>query len=98
MAFVRAVVLACERAGLDPAALLQQAQIAPDAVKNPDARVTAWQFERLSGLAMQTLDDEALGWFDRRLPWGSYGMLARASLSAPRLGWPWRAGAATTRC
>ncbi len=86
MAFVRAVLLACERAGLDPAALLQQAQIAPDAVKNPDARVTAWQFERLSGLAMQTLDDEALGWFDRRLPWGSYGMLARASLSAPTLG------------
>ena len=23
------------------------------------------------------LDDEALGWFSRRLPWGSYGMLAR---------------------
>ncbi len=49
-------------------------------------RVTAWQFERLSGLAMQALDDEALGWFSRRLPWGSYGMLARASLSAPTLG------------
>ena len=28
---------------------------------------------------MQELDDEALGWFNRRLPWGSYGMLARAS-------------------
>ena len=86
MAFVRAIVLACARAGLDPGALLQQAQIAPDAVENPDARVTAWQFERLSGLAMQALDDEALGWFGRRLPWGSYGMLARASLSAPTLG------------
>ena len=35
---------------------------------------------------MQELDDEALGWFSRRLPWGSYGMLARASLSAPSLG------------
>ena len=42
--------------------------------------------ERISGLAMQELDDEALGWFSRRLPWGSYGMLARASLSAPTLG------------
>ncbi len=35
---------------------------------------------------MQELDDEGLGWFSRRLPWGSYGMLARASLSAPTLG------------
>ncbi len=86
MAFVRAIVHACQHAGLDAGALLVQAQIAPEAVENPDARVTAWQFERLSGLAMQALDDEALGWFSRRLPWGSYGMLARASLSAPTLG------------
>ncbi|MDD2713194.1 MAG: AraC family transcriptional regulator, partial [Simplicispira sp.] len=85
MAFVQAIVQACERAGLAPEPLLQQAQIAPDTVANPDARVTAWQFERLSGLAMQALDDEALGWFGRRLPWGSYGMLARASISAPTL-------------
>ena len=35
---------------------------------------------------MQELDDEALGWFTRRLPWGSYGMLCRASLGAPNLG------------
>ncbi len=42
--------------------------------------------ELISGAAMQELDDEALGWFSRRLPWGSYGMLARASLSAPNLG------------
>ncbi|WP_371809110.1 AraC family transcriptional regulator ligand-binding domain-containing protein [Acidovorax sp. SRB_24] len=85
MAFVQAIAQACARAGLDPRALLHQAQIAPDDAKNPAARVTAWQFERLSGLAMQVLDDEALGWFSRRLPWGSYGMLARASLSAPDL-------------
>ena len=85
MAFVRAIVQACESAGVAPQPLLQQAQIAPDTVANPDARVTAWQFERLSGLAMQALDDEALGWFSRRLPWGSYGMLARASISAPHL-------------
>ena len=85
MAFVRAIVQACEHAGIAPQPLLQQAQIAPETVANPDARVTAWQFERLSGLAMQALDDEALGWFSRRLPWGSYGMLARASISAPHL-------------
>lgn len=42
--------------------------------------------EMISDAAMQELDDEALGWFGRRLPWGSYGMLARASISAPTLG------------
>jgi AraC-like DNA-binding protein len=41
--------------------------------------------ERLSDAAMRELDDEALGWFHRRLPWGSYGMLLRASISAPTL-------------
>jgi len=86
MAFVQAILRACAQAGVNALPLLQQAQIAPQEVENPATRVTAWQFERLSGLAMQALDDEALGWFSRRLPWGSYGMLARASLSAPTLG------------
>ena len=48
--------------------------------------MTARQMELLSGAAMQELDDEALGAFSRKLPWGSYGMLARASLTSPDLG------------
>ena len=86
MAFVRMVVYAYTVRGLDPAQALQQAQIAPQDVKNQQARVTAAQFEALNAHAMQELDDEALGWFSRRLPWGSYGMLCRASLGAPNLG------------
>ncbi len=85
MAFVRAIVAAYRHYGKDPAQALRQAQIAPEQVGKPDARITAWQMETLSGAAMQELDDEALGWFSRRLPWGSYGMLARASISAPTL-------------
>jgi AraC-like DNA-binding protein len=65
---------------------LKKAQIEPKLLKKKNARVTAMQMEVLSGLAMQELDDEALGWFSRRLPWGSYGMLARASLTSPTLG------------
>jgi AraC-like DNA-binding protein len=42
--------------------------------------------EQLSEGAMRELDDEALGWFSRRLHWGSYGMLARASITSPNLG------------
>lgn len=85
IAFVKAIVRAYQRRGMDPEKALQQAQIAPDLLDNPDARITAWQMERISDAAMQELDDEALGWFGRRLPWGSYGMLVRASISAPTL-------------
>jgi AraC-like DNA-binding protein len=86
MAFVRAIVAAYGRAGRDPARVLRLAQIAPAQLAEPDARITALQMEMLSGAAMQELDDEALGAFSRRLPWGSYGMVARAALSSPDLG------------
>ena len=86
VAFVRAMVLAYEKYGKDPEAALSQAQITPALLRRPNGRITASQMETISGLAMQELDDEALGWFSRRLPWGSYGMLCRASLSSPTLG------------
>ena len=85
IAFVNAIVQAYTQRGLSPTQALALAQIAPAALSNPDSRITAAQMERISGAAMMELDDEALGWFSRRLPWGSYGMLARASLSAPTL-------------
>ena len=86
MAFARAIVAAYRRAGQDPSQALKQAQITPSRLQQPDARITARQLELLSGKAMQELDDEGLGAFSRRLPWGSYGMLARASLTSPTLG------------
>jgi AraC-like DNA-binding protein len=86
MAFAQAIVAAFEQRGLSPDAALAAAQIAPDDLTHPETRITALQMEWLSAAAMQALDDEALGWFSRPLPWGSYGMLARASLSAPTLG------------
>jgi AraC-like DNA-binding protein len=86
MAFVRSMLAACERLGHGPCPALAAAQIAPAQVADTHARITAAQMERLSDQLMRELDDEALGWFTRRLPWGSYGMLARASISAPTLG------------
>ena len=86
MAFARAIADACRRAGSDPAGLLRRAQITPAQLLKADARITARQLEVLSSAAMQEMDDEGLGAFSRRLPWGSYGMLARASLTAPTLG------------
>lgn len=86
MAFIRAMVQAYTQRDLDPSAALRKAQITPSQLKSANARVTALQMEWMSEAAMRELDDEALGWFRRRLPWGSYGMLVRASLTAPTLG------------
>lgn len=84
-AFIRAIVAGYRRRGMDPANALQHARISPEVLEDTAARVTAAQMEVISGHAMQELDDEALGWFSRRLPWGSYGMLCRASLTSPTL-------------
>ncbi len=86
MSFVRAILRAYERQGRDPAGALAAAQIAPEDANRPQARITAAQMEAISGHAMLELDDESLGWSHRRLPWGSYGMLIRASMGAPTLG------------
>ncbi len=86
IAFIAAMAQAYAQRGMDPTEALQKAQIAPDLLSQPQARVTALQMEWMSEAAMRELDDEALGWFRRRLPWGSYGMLVRASLTAPTLG------------
>lgn len=85
MAFARAIVGAYRRYGRDPGEALRLAQIRPSRLSQTDARITARQLEVLSEVAMRELDDEALGAFSRRLPWGSYGMLARASLTSPTL-------------
>ncbi len=84
-AFVRGVLAAYARYGRDPQDALSRAQVSADLLNSSDARVTAAQFEALAGHAMRELDDEALGWFSRRLPWGAYGMLCRASITAPNL-------------
>src|SRR5271165_6401280 len=85
MAFVRAILLAYGKYGADPAPALGRAQIPPVRLHEINGRVTAAQFEVLSWTAMRELDDEALGWFSRKLPWGAYGMLCRASLTSATL-------------
>src|SRR5690348_17854137 len=86
MAFVRAIALAYQKYGLSPDRALARARITPAQLRREDARIDAEQMETISATAMQELDDEALGWFSRRLPWGTYGMLCRASRAAPNLG------------
>jgi len=86
IAFVQTILRAYEKYGVDPSEALRSARIAPSELRHPEACITAAQLEIITGRAMRELDDEALGWFSRKLPWGSYGMLLRASLTAPNLG------------
>lgn len=86
MAYARAIADAYARRGLDPSGALAMARIAPADLHDPQARMRAAQMEELSAAAMRELDDESLGAFSRRLPWGTHGLLARASLTAPDLG------------
>lgn len=86
MAFVSSMISACHRMGHNPQSALAAAGISDSDLIRTDGRITATQMEKLSDQIMRELDDEALGWFSRKLPWGSYGMLARASISAPNLG------------
>jgi AraC-like DNA-binding protein len=85
IAFVKAMLLAYAKYGEDPKEALKAAQITPSMLRRGGTRITAGQLEAFARTAMQQLDDEALGWFSRRLPWGSYGMLVRASLTASTL-------------
>lgn len=85
IAFVQAISAAYCRYGKDPQHALRRARIKPEFLLDASQRVTGWQMQTLFGIAIRELDDEALGWFSRRLPWGSYGMLCRASLSSPTL-------------
>jgi AraC-like DNA-binding protein len=86
MAFARSITSAYKRYNQSPVEALKLAQITPAQLKQTSGHITARQMEQLSGAAMQELDDEGLGAFSRKLPWGSYGMLARASISSPNLG------------
>jgi AraC-like DNA-binding protein len=85
IAFIRAILLAYRKYGADPAEVLAKSQIPPEMLADPEARITARQLEVFSEGAMRQLDDEALGWFSRKLPWGTLGMLCRASLPSPDL-------------
>lgn len=84
-AFISAILSAYARRGVSADAALLAAQIRPADLLRSQARVTALQMEQFSGFAMRELDDEGLGLFSRRLPWGSTGLLCRASLTAPNL-------------
>lgn len=85
VAFVAAILEGYRKYGLNPDAALSEAGIDRALLDTPNAFVETAQFQCFMERSMRLMDDEALGWFSRPLWWGSYGMLARASFSAPEL-------------
>ena len=59
MAFVRAMVLAYAARGMDPAQALRLAQIAPEEVSQPRARITAAQMDQA---AREAINPDRLIW------------------------------------
>ena len=86
VAFIKVILLAYEKYRKDPSEALDLAQITPELLDARNARITSRQMEIVTDFAMRQLNDETLGWFSRRLAWGTYGMLCRASLPSPNLG------------
>lgn len=84
--FGQAIVHAYRKYGMDSVRALKHANIAPGRMPSNKARIPMEQYLSLAGFAMRELNDEALGWFSRRLPWGVHSLLIRGSLSAPDLG------------
>ena len=86
MAFARAIAAWYRHQGKSSAEALRLAQITPRQLANVASEINARQMETLCSAAMRELSDEGLGALGRKLPWGSYGMLARASMGASDLG------------
>lgn len=85
IALVAGILRAYRRYGANPAGALQRAEIEPELLKNPAARITARQIEVFTVTAMRELNDEGIGMYTQRLPWGSFEMITRACLGAENL-------------
>lgn len=83
--FGQAILHAYEKYAADPSRALRHADLDPDRLPMHGGRISMVQYLALADYAMRELDDEALGWFSRRLPLGIHGMLVRGSFSAPSL-------------
>lgn len=84
-AVVHSILAGYEKYGLSPDSALAQAQITPAMLHAPCTPINTRQFQLFMELSMQVMDDEALGSFSRPLWWGSYGLLARATVTASDL-------------
>ncbi|WP_207886993.1 AraC family transcriptional regulator [Pseudomonas sp. 30_B] len=76
--FVRAAVQGAHRQGLDVAALLRDAGIAPAVLEEPRARIDPGQFTHLMQRLWEALDDEYMGFGSSPSKRGTFAMMCNA--------------------
>lgn len=83
--YIHAILQSYKKYGVDPIDSLKQANIDVGLMHRQKVSISMTQLNAFVGLAIRELDDEGLGWFSRPLPLGTFGFLARGSLTAPNL-------------
>ena len=84
--FARAVLKHAVERGLDPVSLLRKNRISPRLLLEENARVSAERFADLQVSTMLAMQDEALGYADRRMPIGCWSMMCHAVIGSENLG------------
>lgn len=84
--FVRAVLKNAVSQGLDPINLLRKNRISPRLLLEDNARVSIERFADLQVNTMLAMQDEALGYAERRMPLGCWSMMCHAVIGCETLG------------
>lgn len=85
IAFVQGMLAGLQHAGHDTAPLLERANIAPQLLDDPAARIPVDRYATLYNLINHELDDEAFGFFSAPMRVGSFEFLCRSCITAPTL-------------
>ena len=84
--FARSVLKHAVERGLDPISLLRKNRISPRLLLEENARVSVERFADLQVSTMLAMQDEALGYADRRMPIGCWSMMCHAVIGSENLG------------
>lgn len=84
--FVRAVLKHTVANGVDPTALLRDNRIPPRLLREDNARISIARYADLQVEAMRAMQDEALGYANRRMPVGCWAMMCHAVIGSDTLG------------
>ena len=84
--FARAVLKNTVEHGLDPISLLRKNRISPRLLLENNARLSVERFADLQVSTMLAMEDEALGYADRRMPIGCWSMMCHAVIGSENLG------------
>jgi len=84
--YARAVLHNAVARDLDPVALLRRNRISPRLLLEDEARISIERFADLQVSTMLAMQDEYLGYAERRMPLGSWSMMCHAVVGSATLG------------